>query len=239
MDRLRVIRVDGESPPLASMMHEDGSIPGYEPAATELVAGRLGREVEWVFRPWVEMVPTLLAGGGDVVWCGQGITTERSRHVDFTYPYAIFDETILVRAGSGITAAADLRGRRVAAITNSTNMALAETFHGADLVAFDGSSDDILGEMLEALRAEAVDAVVDDDVVTVPLGDDPDFEVAFTVETSNRWAVSVSKERPELRAELDAAIKGVIADDSLAEVWSKWLGHLPFPGRLDTWTLKS
>jgi polar amino acid transport system substrate-binding protein len=229
---LRVIRVNLESPPLASTMREDGTIPGYEPAAIQLVAERMGREVEWVFRPWASMVPTLLAGGGDVVWCGQGVTEGRSRLVDFTHPYAIFDETVLVRAGAGIRAPEELAGLRVAAIANSTNMALAETFEGAELVAFDGSGDDVFGDMLAALRASEVDAVVDDDVVTVPLDSDPDFEVAFTVETGNRWAVGVAKDRPDVRDAVDAAIRDVIADGSLAEVWAAWLTDLPFPDRL-------
>ena len=63
---------------------------------------------------------------------------------------------------------ADLVGRRVAAIENSTNMALVETFTGAVPVAFGAGSDDVYADMLAALRAEDVDAVVDDDVVFVP-----------------------------------------------------------------------
>ena len=160
-----MIRVNIDCPPLASALREDGTIPGYEPAAIELVAERMGREVEWVIRPWAQMVPTLQAGDGDVIWCGQGVTEDRSRLVDFTYPYAIFDETVLVRAGAAIRTAEGLEGRRVAAIANSTDMALAETFPGAELVAFDGSGDDVFGDMLAALRAGEVDAVVDDDVV--------------------------------------------------------------------------
>lgn len=231
MATLRVIRVNLDSPPLAAKMR-DGQLPGYEPAATELVANRLERQVEWVFRPWVEMIPSLLAGDGDAVWCGQGINEARSQIVDFTYPYAIFDETILVREGSGISSAAQLAGRRVGAITASTNMALAETFDGAELVGFDGVGDDVFGEMVEALRAGSVDAVVDDDVVTLPLEADPDFEVAFTVATGNRWGVAVAKDRPGLRDELSAAIRATIADGTLAEVWERWLRDLPFPGRL-------
>lgn len=229
MAPLRVIRVNLDSPPLASTIKPDGTVPGYEPAVTQLVAERLAREVTWVVRPWAEMVPSLLAGEGDVVWCGQGINEARSRIVDFTYPYAIFDETVLVRAGSGIGSPEQLRGLRVAAITASTNMALAESFDGVELVAFDGDSDDIFGEMLDALRAEEVDAVVDDDVVTVPMGADPDFEVAFTVPTGNRWGVAVDKGRPELRDEISRAIKASVTDGSLAAAWSRWLPDLAFP----------
>ena len=232
MRAVRVIRVNLDSPPLASTIRADGQIPGYEPAATEHVAERLGLEIEWIFRPWVEMVPALLAGDGDVVWCGQGVTEERRQKVDFTHPYAIFDETVLARSGSGIVDPIGLANRRVAAITASTNMALAETFDGAELVAFDGDGEDVFGEMVEALRSGEVDAVVDDDVVTVPLGSDPDFEVAFTVATANRWAVAVAKDQVAFRDELSEAIRGVIADGSLAGIWAEWIPDLPFPKQL-------
>ena len=53
--------------------------------------------------------------------------------------------------------------------------------------------------MLAALCSRDVDAVVDDDVVFVPLGDTTrDFEVAFTVQTANRWGIAVAKDRPDV-----------------------------------------
>ena len=74
-------------------------------------------------------------------------------------------------------------------------MALAETFDDAVTVPFGGDSDDVLGDMLAALRAGDVDAVVDDDVVFVPLADSAEFDLAFTVQTGNRWGLGVSKSR--------------------------------------------
>ena len=50
-------------------------------------------------------------------------------------------------------------------------MALAETFEGASPVPFGGESDDVFGEMLDALRAGEVDAVVDDDVAFLALAE--------------------------------------------------------------------
>jgi polar amino acid transport system substrate-binding protein len=225
---LRIITGDADAPPLLFKIR-DGRREGYEPEATELVAGVLARPVEWVFRQWSEMVPTLLAGDGDAIWNGQGITDERSRVVDFTRPYAVFDESVLTRAGSGVAGPEDLRGLRVAAIGASTNMALAETFPDPIIVAFDGATDDVFGDMVTALRDGEVDAVVDDDVVVLPLEDDPLLEVAFTLPTRNRWGVAVSKERPELREELNGAIGAGIADGRLAEVWGRWMPGLAFP----------
>ena len=71
--------------------------------------------------------------------------------------------------------------------------------------------------------------MVDDDVVTVPLGDEPEFDLAFTAETRNPWGVGVAKDNPELLAELDAALGRVIADGRLEAVWQKWMPQLPYP----------
>ena len=108
-------------------------------------------------------------------------------------------------------------------------MTLAETFEGAELVPFGGESDDVFGEMIEALRAGEVDGVVDDDVAFLVLAEDPDFEIAFTVPTRNEWGVAVSKSRAETRDELDGALGEVIQDGRLAACWERWLPGLSFP----------
>lgn len=229
---LRLVCIDADAMPLFGKSR-GGIREGYEPAAAALVAETLGRSLEWVFKPWVEMVEAVDAGEGDAIWCGQGITEERRRQVDFTRPYAVFDESLLVRAGSGIGSPEQLAGKRIGAIAGSTNMALAETFDGAELVPFGGESDDVFGEMVGALRAGELDGVVDDDVAFLALADEPDLEVAFTVPTRNEWGVAVSKARPELRDELDGALAEVIGDGRLEACWTSWLPQLayPFDGR--------
>lgn len=228
---LRLACLDAEAPPLFSLWTPEQGRTGFEPAIAELVGAELGRPVEWVRVPWVEMIPTVQAHEADAVLCGQGITPARQAQVDFTDPYAIFHESVLVRRGSGIGSAADLAGRRVAAIDGSTNMALAETFDGARPVAFgsDGS-DDVYGDMLAALESGDVDAVVDDDVVFVPLGEsDARFEVAFTVRTGNRWGIGVAKDRPGLLGELDQALARAVADGRHRKAWGEWLPTLEYP----------
>ena len=229
---IRFVCIDADAMPLFGKSR-DGVREGYEPAAAALVAETLGRPLEWVFKPWVEMVPAIDAGDGDAIWCGQGITAERRRRVDFTRPYAVFDESLLVLAGSGIDSHAELARKRIGAIAGSTNMALAETFEGAELVPFGGESDDVFGEMIGALRAGELDGVVDDDVAFLAIAEDPDVEIAFTVPTRNEWGVAVSKARPEMRDALDGALAEVIRDGRLAACWESWLPGVayPFDGR--------
>jgi polar amino acid transport system substrate-binding protein len=227
---LRLACLDAEAPPLFSLWTPQHGRTGYEPGVADALGAELGRPVEWVRVPWVDMIPAVRRGDADAVLCGQGITAERRAQVDFTRPYAIFHEGVLVRRGAGIHSAKDLVGRKVAAIENSTNMTLAQTFAGAIPVAFGAGSDDVYADMLAALLAGEVDAVVDDDVVFVPLGaTHPDYELAFTVQTANKWGIAVSKDRPDVLAEIDAALGRIIETGVLHEVWNRWLPTLDYP----------
>ena len=227
---LRLACLDAEAPPLFSRWTAERGRQGYEPGVAEALGAELGRPVEWVRVPWVEMIPAVQRGDADAVLCGQGITAERLAQADFTRPYAVFHEGVLVRRGAGIHSPDDLVGRKVAAIENSTNMALAETFTGATPVAFGAGSDDVYADMLAALLAGDVDAVVDDDVVFVPLGTTHrDYELAFTVATANKWGIAVAKDRPDTLAEIDGALRRIIESGRLRAVWTEWLPTLDYP----------
>jgi polar amino acid transport system substrate-binding protein len=226
---LRLACINADAPPLFCLADADGGRPGFEPAVGALLAETLGWDLAWVFLPWAEMLPSLDDGRADAVLCGQGIIPARQAVADFTGPYAVFHESVLVRAGDGAAAPGDLRGRKVGAIAGSTNMNLAQTFDGAETVPFGGDSDDVFGEMLDALRTGAVDAVVDDDVVFVPLAGSAEFDLAFTVPTGNRWGLAVSKERPSLLNALDEALDAVKTDGRLAAAWREWLPSLDYP----------
>ncbi|TGD84882.1 amino acid ABC transporter substrate-binding protein [Mycolicibacterium sp. CH28] len=227
---IRLACLDAEAPPLFSLWTPERGRTGFEPGVAEALGAELGRPVEWVRVPWVDMIPAVQRGDADAVLCGQGITAERLSQVDFTRPYAIFHEGVLVRRGAGIHTPEDLVGRRVAAIENSTNMSLVETFTGAVPVPFGPGSDDVYADMLAALLAGDVDAVVDDDVVFVPLGaTHPDYELAFTVQTANKWGIAVAKDRPEVLASIDGALSRLIDSGRLREVWTQWLPTLEYP----------
>ncbi|MEI2715207.1 MAG: transporter substrate-binding domain-containing protein [Nocardioides sp.] len=230
MSALRLACLDADAPPLFGLASAPGGRQGFEPAVAELVAAELGREVQWVLVPWTDMVPASQRGDADAVLCGQGMTDLRREASDFTRPYAVFHEGVLIRRGEPISTAADLAGKRVAAIENSTNMTLAESFDGAICVPFGSGSDDVYADMLAALLSGEVDAVVDDDVVFVPLGEThPDYELAFVVRTGNRWGISVPKGHGDTLAELDDALGRVIADGRHKAAWREWLPTLDYP----------
>lgn len=201
----------------------DGTRHGYEVEVAEAVAAALGLELEWIFGQWSDFRPALARGDCDAIWCGCAITEERRTDLDFTRPYAVFNESAVTRPDSTASAPEDLAGMRVLAIQGSTNLALAETFPGAIPVPFAGDTDDVLGDMLTMLRQGDVDAVVDDEVCFIE--PDPTLRVAFTVETRNPWGGACRKGAVELVAALDSAIERV----DLRAIWARWLSVLPCP----------
>lgn len=228
MEPLRLACIDADAPPLFGLASAPGGRTGYEPAVAELIAAELDRDLEWVIMPWGDMLPAARAHEVDAVLCGQGIIPARQELVDFTRPYGVFHEGILMRRGEAVPDPSGLVGKRVAAIRASANYNLASSFAGAEVVEFE--SEHVYEDMLAALRSGEVDAVCDDDVVFVPLGNsDPDFELAFVVKTNNPWGIGVAKDRPETLAALDEALARVIADGRLRKVWEQWLPSLDYP----------
>jgi polar amino acid transport system substrate-binding protein len=226
---LRLICVNLESPPLFSKATPTADRVGYEVDVAHAVAAAAGRSVEWVYLPWSEMIPALDAHAGDAILCGQGITDARSEIVSFTRPYAVFDEAVLVRRGCGIAGPEDLVGKRVLAIDGSTNIALARTFAGAEVLPFAATGDDVLGDLVAAVRSGEVDAVVDDEVALQPLLTADDLDIAFSMPTANKWAIAVGKHDRTTWEMLDAALGAAFEAGDIETAWRRWMPALTYP----------
>lgn len=225
---LRVVCADLPAPPLF-WRDEAGNRFGYETEVAKEIARRLERNCRFIYVNWINFYPTINAGDADIVLCGQGISEYRMTLVDFSEPYAIFDEAVMCLKGSSLRAPGDLVGKRVGAIANSVNMALAETFPGVTTVSFKGTTKDVMGEMVESLRKGEIDAFVDDDVALIPLAEEADLEIAFTHPSRNEWGCAIKKGNKKLKKEIDVALASMKQDGTLKEIWEREIKFLPYP----------
>ena len=216
---------DMAAPPLF-WTEADGARHGYEPDAAQAVAESLGLELHWIFRQWADFARALADGECDGIWCGSAITPERERRFLYTRPYAVFDESVAVRAGDAVgcrVGSARTPGRRD---RRQYEHGPGRDVRGAVCVPFDGVTDDVFGDMLRALQTGEVDAVVDDDVAFLGIERSyPDIRVAFTVATRNPWGCALRLGDAELKGALDDAI----AQADLPAVWRQWLPTLSYP----------
>lgn len=225
---LNIVASDFDARPM-SYVTSDGYRTGYEPELARLICQQLNLTPVWHNLPMADFYTCLGTGQYDVVWFNQAITAERQQRVTFTRPYGLFDEAVLVKNISPISSPADLAKKRVGGLADSTNIALVESFAGAEAVPYPGS-DKVLPEMLMALRAEEIDALIDDELVLlVAAAEDPSLRLAFSLPTQVPFAVGVSKDRQALLAALDNALSTLIADGSVAQLWAQWIPWKPFP----------
>ncbi|MBT8766517.1 substrate-binding periplasmic protein [Metapseudomonas boanensis] len=228
LQEFRIICADLPAPPLF-WKDGEGYRHGYESDLGRLLANTLGRSCKFAYQNWADFYPALQADQGEMILCGQGISDYRKTLADFTEPYAVFDEAVMVLRGSPVRSPADLVGKKVGAIANSLNMALAETFTGCICVPFGGDSDDVLGDMVQALREGKIDAFVDDDVALVPLAEEADLGIGFSVPTQNKWGIAVKKGNGQLLARVNDALATVKANGQLEQIWRKWMPSLSYP----------
>ena len=208
---------------------ENGQRLGYEIDVARAVCAQLDLEPVWLNLPMMDFYTTLQAGNCDVVWFNQAVTSARQGHSQFTRPYGLFDEAIIVRADSDIHAATDLKGLKLGGLADSTNIALGEQFEGVELVPFPGS-DQVLPEMLAALRAGDIDALVDDELVLITAAEaDPTLRIGFTVETRHPFAIALRPESESLLNILNQTLDQLEADGTLHQLWAKWIPWRPFP----------
>ncbi|MEL6553789.1 MAG: ABC transporter substrate-binding protein [Cyanobacteria bacterium J06621_11] len=228
---LNIVASDFDARPM-SYLDAQGYRTGYEPELARIVCDRLNLTPVWHNLPMEDFYTCLAPASNseyDVVWFNQAITSERQKAVSFTQPYGLFDEAVLVRRSSTVSAPNQLANQRVGGLADSTNIALVEDFPDAQAVPYPGS-DKVLPEMLAALRSGEIDALIDDELVLlVAAAEDPNLRLAFSLPTAAPFAIGVSKVQPALLAQLDATLSELIKDGTLTELWEKWILWKPFP----------
>lgn len=210
------------------MSYVEGDRLGYEPDLARALCKRLKLEPIWHNLPMADFYHSLSTGKYDVVWFNQAITPERQAWANFTRPYGLFDEAVIV-TDSSVRSPADLAGLRVGGLADSTNLALAASFGNAKIVPFPGS-DRVLPEMLAALRAGEIDALIDDELVLIVAAElDPNLRLAFSVPTRVPFGIAVNLGKLELLKTLNDALEILVEDGTVAKLWAQWIPWKPFP----------
>ena len=110
-------------PPDAASSHE------YEIGLVKRFAERHYLELEWIpVDRWDDLIPSLLAGKGDLVAANITITESRRKKISFTVPIDTVREKLVVRIGDEIKSPADLIGREVAVRERSSFWDLLKEF---------------------------------------------------------------------------------------------------------------
>lgn len=190
---------------------------GYDVVVAKNLADKIGKKVEIVKLDWDNLILSLNNNQIDAVIAGMTATDERKQQVNFTDPYYVSEEVLIVKKDSQYTSATSLEDFKGATVQGQMNtiydevidqipgvnhMPAAETFPAA----------------IQALQAGSVDAVTSElPVANGVVSANPDLAIVrfaegkgFEADTS--VSIAVRKNDDELLNALQDALKAIDTD---------------------------
>ncbi|HET9766742.1 MAG TPA: transporter substrate-binding domain-containing protein [Thermoanaerobaculia bacterium] len=203
------------------------ALPGgaYEGLDYELVAGfarTLGVRLRVVAKPrFIELIPALLAGEGDLIASTMSITPEREEQVDFTKAYFPVVTMALARKGSGLSGLASLAGKRVGVPPGTTLEARAAKMGFA---AVTGNARGA-AEAVRVLANDEVDVVLMESSLALPvLAREPRLELVATLPEVEQYGIAVPP-GSDLRSALDSFLVSTRNGRSFYQLVLRYLGE--------------
>ena len=198
--------------PISSVDYCDG----YDVVVATTIAEELGMNVEIVKTDWDNLIPALNNGEIDAIIAGMTATDERRQSVDFTEPYYISQNVIIVPADSdlvGITSIQDLSGYTVMGQLNTLYDDIIDQIDGV----VHATPKEDYPSMVYSLQQGEVDAITAElPVAQGVVSANPDLTIVEFDEANGFVSdASVSIAIAKGNEELLASIQGVL--DSISE----------------------
>lgn len=206
------------------MRDKRGGIIGFDVDLAKLMARKLGVKLTLVNTQWDGIIPALLTDKFDVLMSGMTVTEERSQQVDFTAPYIIIGQSIIVqpKLAETVKSYEELNDPRFTIATKlgtTGDLAAQEYLPKAKLLKFETEAEAIL--QVRSGRASAF--VYDLPYNAVYVARNPGQLVLlgepFTREELG-WAVR--KNDPRWLAWLNEFLAGIKQDQAYDALYGKW-----------------
>ena len=195
---------------------EDGEVVGIEIDILNQIAKELGVTLTVQEMDFDSVVPGVQAGKFDLGASGITATEKRKKNVDFTEPYFLASQAIVVTKDSTIDSKADLAEKKISVQTGTT----AEDYcmeNGYEVLAFTANND-----AAAALSSGKADAWVVDNEVALVLAEQNGFTVLDEAMTTEPYAFAFPKGSDDLVAEVNNCLTKMLEDGSVAEIFAQY-----------------
>ncbi len=219
-----IVGVKTDYPPLG-FLDKKGVNKGLDIDISKAVSKELfGNQnaVEFVSVTSENRISFLTLGKIDVVAATLTITEERKKEVDFSIPYFVTGQMILVSEDSKITRYQDLAGKKVATIRGSTgDIGIGELVPDAERIRFERNF-----EALRALKERRVEAFVQDFVLLYTLlQKNPHLKMAGVQPfRPGRYGLAVRKGDQEWLDFINATLTKMKETGNYEKLLDKWFG---------------
>lgn len=158
--RIFRIATDPTYPPMEVIDEDTGEIVGFDIDVMNAICEEINCIPEFINTAWDGIFAALQQGEFDLVMSGVSITEERDKTMDFSDPYLVVSQAILLRVEDEGMTVEDFKagGHRLASVTGTTNAILAEEIVGRENV----NLYDLFSAAIQSVQNGDVDGVVID-----------------------------------------------------------------------------
>ncbi len=216
------IGTDPTYPPHETVDPDTGEIVGFDIDVVDAICERINCVAEFVSTAWDGIFPALAEGQFDMVVSGVTITEERDEIVDFSDPYIVISQGILVRTEDDGLTLEDFESGifQLGSQAGTTNFDLSVEIVGRENVQVY----DQFNLAIEALAAGDIDGVMIDSVS----GDAYEQEYAGALVTGVTGLQAdplglVFQEGASLVDAFNVGLAMIVEDGTMAELEAQWL----------------
>ena len=219
-----IVGVKTDFPPFGSVDAAGKNVGFDVDVAHELAKAMLGdpAKIELVSVTSGNRIPYLQSGKIDIIIATVTVTDERKKVVEFSDPYFLSGELLLVPKASPINDVKDLNGKKVAIIQGAiTDQDIAELAPKAERLKYGKVTEAVL-----AVKAGHADAFAQDDILILKLAkENPDMRAAGKPFYPRPYGIAVRKGDVEFINWVNAQLKRMHANGSYERIWKKHLGE--------------
>jgi ABC-type amino acid transport substrate-binding protein len=207
-----------------------GNYTGFDIELIEAIAEKMGRKAEVQDTSFETIFRDVAQGKFEAVISAATITDEREKAVDFSNPYYLSEQAVLVKEGSDIESLEDLEGKTVGVQQGTTGQELAkEEVGGSEIRPYPEGPDAVTALKNGTVEGVVIDAPVAQNAVEKSGG----VEIAEKVPTEETYGIAVGQGETELLDEINKALEEVEKDGTYKKIYKKWF-HLEPPKAIFT-----
>ena len=196
-------------------------IEGMDVEIMEYVAAKLGVDIHWQAMDFDPLFAAVQTGQIDCSISAITINAARDEINDFSVPYYVANQAVLVRDDSAISTMNDLNNSDLVTYTGSTGQ------WWVDENLSPQSSTPLSDVPAAVLGVEngLWDAFITDTVVADHYANDTNYnlKVAFVIYTMESYGILIPEDEPELKISIVSAIADIVADGTLDDILIRWL----------------
>jgi polar amino acid transport system substrate-binding protein len=211
----------GTSPdyPPFETLDKANNVIGFDADIMQAVATKLGVKVEFVQMDFGGLIAALGARKFDVLAAGVSVSEERKKAVDFSTPYLIGKDAIVVHKDSGlkVTKLEDLKGKTVAVQIGTVQADAAHKVDGITVKEYN-----LFTEAAAAVSAHQADAVYLHTVVGHAfVKANPNLVIAGELPAADT-AYALRKETPDLTVVVNQVLDDLQKSGEMDKLVQKW-----------------